>query len=316
MDSSQADAIKKPRRRQSKTKAFGSSKRENHNAETFYQSRLYEGQRVTKAVKYVENSLPPEVENQLFCQSSESMGQLPDASVHLMITSPPYNAAKVYDGNLSLDEYRHILYRVFRETWRVLVPGGRACINIANLGRSPYIPLHTMVIALMLELGFLMRGEIIWDKGTSAGISTAWGSWKSPANPILRDTHEYILVFSKDSFRRQKPKDTIGATISGEEFMAYTKSIWQFRSASARKIGHPAPFPEELPYRLMQLYSFHNDVVLDPFIGSGTTALVALKLGRRFVGYDLHQEYLDLARQRLSQAAHMLLSSMDSGIVT
>lgn len=289
---------KRPRYR-SRTKAFGSSKRENHSADPFYQSKLYEGLRPLKPKDFVENPLPPDVENRLFCQSSESMHQLPDASVHLMITSPPYNASKQYDDDLSLEAYRGLLRAVFQETYRVLVTGGRACINIANLGRSPYIPLHLYVIQEMLALGFLMRGEIIWDKGSSAGISTAWGSWNSPTNPTLRDTHEYILVFSKESFSRKKPE--YPSTMVKAEFVEYTKSLWSFRSESARRVGHPAPFPEELPYRLLQLYSFENDVILDPFCGSGTTCVAALKNNRRYIGYDTQPEYIALAEGRLAE---------------
>ena len=125
------------------------------------------------------------------------MDELPDNSVHLMITSPPYNVTKEYDSNLNLEEYLILLKNVWKETYRVLVPRGRACINIANLRRKPYIPLHSYIIKDMLELGFYMRGEIIWNKTSSASPSTAWGSWLSAANPVLRDIHEYILVFSK-----------------------------------------------------------------------------------------------------------------------
>lgn len=134
------------------------------------------------------------------------MEELPDNSVHLMVTSPPYNVGKEYDQNLSFTEYREFLKSVWKEVYRVLVPGGRACINIANLGRKPYIPLHTFIIKDMLDIGFLMRGEIIWNKGSSASPSTAWGSWLSAKNPTLRDVHEYILVFSKDTFKRENPK--------------------------------------------------------------------------------------------------------------
>ena len=123
------------------------------------------------------------------------MDELPDNSVHQMITSPPYNASKEYDENLSLREYLDLLYSVWQETYRVLVWGGRACINIANLGRKPYIPLHSYIIDAMQKIGFLMRGEIIWNKAASASPSTAWGSWCSASNPVLRDIHEYILVF-------------------------------------------------------------------------------------------------------------------------
>jgi len=226
------------------------------------------------------------------------MTDLPDASVHLMVTSPPYNMGKDYDEDLSLAEYSAFLKRVWAETYRVLVPGGRACINAANLGRKPYIPLHAMLIADLLDLGFLMRGEIIWDKAASASSSTAWGSWQSASNPTLRDTHEYILVFSKGSFRREKV-DGRESTISKEEFLESTKSVWMFGAESARKIGHPAPYPVELPYRLIQLYTFSGEVALDPFMGSGQTALAALKAGRHFVGYEVNEEYLKLAEKRI-----------------
>jgi DNA modification methylase len=149
----------------------------------------------------------------------------------------------------------------------------------------------------MQEVGFLMRGEIIWNKATSATTSTAWGSWKSASNPVLRDVHEYILVFSKDNFIR--PKADRSSTIQKDEFLEWTKSVWSFPAVSARQIGHPAPFPEELPHRLIQLYTFEGDVVLDPFAGSGTTCLAAFKDGRRYIGYEVKEEYLELARKRL-----------------
>jgi site-specific DNA-methyltransferase (adenine-specific) len=234
----------------------------------------------------------------IFPASSEKMADLPDHSVHLMVTSPPYNVGKDYDEDLSLEEYLGFLRRVWAECHRVLVPGGRACINIANLGRKPYIPLHAFIVHDMLELGFLMRGEIIWDKGASASTSTAWGSWQSASNPTLRDVHEYILVFSKGNFRRGKLDGRL-ATITKDQFLEYTRSVWAFPAESARKVGHPAPFPVELPNRLIQLYTFSDEIVLDPFMGSGQTALAALKAGRRYVGYETNQEYLELARKRI-----------------
>lgn len=230
--------------------------------------------------------------------SCEEMKELPDCSVHLMVTSPPYNVGKEYDNNLTLEEYLAFLMRVWKETYRVLVPGGRACINIANVGRKPYIPLHASIMQNMIDLGFLMRGEIIWDKAASASTSTAWGSWQSATNPTLRDTHEYILVFSKGSYRREK-MDGRKSTISKEEFLEFTKSVWGFPSESAKKVGHPAPFPVELPYRLIQLYTFSNEIVLDPFMGSGQTAIAALKAGRRFTGYEISEDYIRLAQRRI-----------------
>jgi len=226
------------------------------------------------------------------------MKELPNNSIHLMVTSPPYNVTKEYDNDLSLREYLQLLKNSFTETYRVLINGGRACINVANLGRKPYIPLSDYISRIMIEIGFNMRGEIIWNKAASASPSTAWGSWQSAANPILRDIHEYILVFSKGDYRRVK--GTKADTITREQFMEWTKSIWTMNAESAKKIGHPAPFPEELPYRLIQLYSFTDDIILDPFMGSGTTAIAALKSNRKYVGYEINKEYIKLVEKRIA----------------
>lgn len=279
------------------TSSFGVTERENHDSSEFYDSKLYEGKMPGK-VEYEENKIESGNINTVFCKSSENMSELPDRSVHLMVTSPPYNVGKEYDEDLSLDEYLGLLKRVFKETYRVLVPGGRVCINIANLGRKPYIPLHSYIIDLMNSLGFFMRGEIIWDKQNGGG--TAWGSWQSASNPVLRDQHEYILVFSKDSLGRANPEDR-DDTIKKEEFLEFTKSIWKFSSESAKKVGHPAPFPVELPYRCIQLYTFKQDVVLDPFIGVGTTAIASVKSERNFVGYDIDEEYVTKAKKRIEK---------------
>ncbi|MGW8250210.1 MAG: DNA-methyltransferase, partial [Anaerolineales bacterium] len=254
--------------------------------------------------------MPHENLDRLFCKSSQTMDELPDSSIHLMVTSPPYNASKDYDEDLNLEEYLHLLLQVWRETYRVLVPGGRACINVANLGRKPYVPLHAYVIDQMLTIGFLMRGEIIWNKASSASPSTAWGSWRSAANPVLRDVHEYILVFSKASFSRQTGRKE--NTIARDDFLEWTKSVWNFPAVSAKKVGHPAPFPEELPHRLIQMYTFKGDVVLDPFAGSGTTCLSALADGRHYVGYEISPQYIQHARQRLKTRQEEL-SALGSG---
>src|SRR3989344_2702493 len=184
-----------------KTSTFGSPGRMNHDSSKFYGSRLYEGLPTEKEnVVFIESKIDEKNLNRVFCKSSEKMRELPDNSVHLMVTSPPYNVGKEYDEDLSLKEYMVLLENVFKETHRVLVPGGRVAINIANVGRKPYIPLHSEIIKVMDKLGFLMRGEIIWDKGSSSGGSCAWGSWQSAANPTLRDSHEYILIFSKELY--------------------------------------------------------------------------------------------------------------------
>ena len=298
------DRVYKKKRSGTETSSFGTPGRVNHDSTKFYRSRLYEGLENGKKLKDIENDIPEKNLNKIFCSSSEKMDELPDNSVHLMLTSPPYNVSKEYDDDLSLKEYLGLLNSVWRETYRVLVPGGRACINIANLGRKPYIPLHSYVIEGMHKINYLMRGEIIWNKAASASPSTAWGSWLSAANPVLRDIHEYILIFSKGTFSREK--DNQENTIKKEEFLEWTKSVWTFPAVSAKQIGHPAPFPEELPHRLIQLYTFKDNIVLDPFVGSGSTCLAAVKDKRNYVGYDLNPEYVNLAEKRIHDYTQQL----------
>lgn len=281
-----------------KTSAFGNNGRYNHDSSEFYNKKIYANNIKKENKIHVESELEPHITNKIFCKSSEKMIELPNNSIHLMVTSPPYNVGKEYDEDLSIEEYYSLLKKVFKETHRVLIPGGRVAINIANVGRKPYIPLHSGIIQIMSDLGFLMRGEIIWDKGSSAGGSCAWGSWQSASNPTLRDSHEYILIFSKEDFQRKKhpaKKDSI----SRDEFLELTKSIWRFNTESAKKVNHPAPYPIELPRRLIQLYTFEGDIVLDPFMGSGSTAIAALNSNRNFVGYDNCQEYVDIANKRI-----------------
>jgi len=288
------------KKRGTQTSSFGSPGRINHDSTSFYASKLYEGLPTEMRGEYIENPVPSQFLDKIFCKSSDNMEELPDNSVHLMVTSPPYNVGKEYDENLTLQEYRQFLKNVWKEVYRVLVSGGRACINIANLGRKPYIPLHAFIIEDMLDLGFLMRGEIIWNKASSSSPSTAWGSWLSAANPTLRDIHEYILVFSKGSFNRKVLSGKI-STITKADFLELTKSVWTFPAESARKVGHPAPFPVELPYRLIQLYTFEEEVILDPFMGSGQAAIAAIKANRHFSGYDISEEYVKLAEGRIKE---------------
>ncbi|OGO27226.1 MAG: SAM-dependent methyltransferase [Chloroflexi bacterium RBG_16_54_18] len=293
----------------SKTSSFGTTPRISHDSSQYYNSKLYSelpGDNGSPPVP--DNPFPVEYENKIILGSSENMKEIPDNSLHLMVTSPPYNVTKEYDEDLSFKEYLQLLKNVFEETYRILVSGGRACINVANLGRKPYIPLSDYISHMMIDIGYLMRGEIIWYKGAGAGVSMAWGSWQSASNPVLRDTHEYILVFSKGSFSRKRNEDREN-TITRDQFMEWTKSVWIMNPESATKVGHPAPFPIELPYRLIQLYTFKGDIVLDPFMGSGTTAIAALKSDRKYIGYDIDQEYIKLAEERI--APHKLQLRMD-----
>ncbi|MDQ7784886.1 MAG: site-specific DNA-methyltransferase [Desulfomonilaceae bacterium] len=292
-------------RRRTSTRSFGTGKREGHDASGFYGRKLCAGF-TRDATDDGVNPIPPHLLDRVYQRSSEHMKELPDNSVALMVTSPPYNVGKDYDLDLSLDEYLEFIRRVLGETRRVLVPGGRIAFNVANLGRKPYIPLNGHVASLATDLGLLMRGEIIWIKAKSAGGSCAWGSWMSACNPTLRDLHEYVLVFSKESFNRPGGGRS---TIGRDDFMAATTSVWEIPPESARRVGHPAPFPVALVERLIHLYTFDGDTVLDPFMGSGTTAVAAVRTGRRFVGYEINSEYVSLCRRRISNLETTSLSA-------
>jgi len=287
------------------TTSFGTGKRESHDSSRYYARKLCSVQPCSTNLPAI-NEIPSHQLDRVFQHSSEDMSELPDNSVAFMVTSPPYNVGKDYDQDLSLPEYLDFLKRVLAETYRTLVPGGRIAFNIANLGRKPYIPLNAHVASLAADLGLLMRGEIIWIKGKGVSGSCAWGSWMSARNPTLRDLHEYILVFSKQRFDRL---DKGQSTISRDEFMAATTSIWSIPPESARRIGHPAPFPVALVERLIRLYTFEGETVLDPFMGSGSTAVAAIKSGRRFVGYEIDPQYLAVCHNRISSLHNKSLSA-------
>ncbi|MXV74306.1 site-specific DNA-methyltransferase [Candidatus Poribacteria bacterium] len=276
---------------------FGTTNRIGHNSDGFYKRKMFVNVKSNKSISCEENICPKDVLEKIYNHSSEDMYELPDNSVHLMVTSPPYNVGKDYDDDLTEYEYLDLLYSVWKEVYRVLSPGGRACINVANLGRKPYLPLNAIISQQMREIGYLMRGEIIWDKSASAGTSCAWGSWKSASNPVLRDIHEYILVFSKEDYKRPAMGRT--STISKEEFLKLTKSVWTFPAESAKRVKHPAPFPIELPRRLIELYTYSGDVVLDPFLGSGTTAVAAMRGNRHYIGYETSEDYVKISKARL-----------------
>lgn len=311
-----------------KTSRFGTSKREGHDASGFYGRSLY-GSVIPRlevacsletapspsaGIAPLETAPdraapsgaalsgePPSAtwKDQIFCHSSEAMSHLPDNSVGLAFTSPPYNAGKDFDDDLDLPGYFRLIRKVADEVYRVLVPGGRYVVNIANLGRKPYVPLHAYFYSLHQSAGFLPAGEIIWRKGKGMSGSCAWGSWRSAKAPRLRDLHEYLLIFSKERFDRA---DKGVSDLSPEEFMAATLSVWDINAESAKRVGHPAPFPVELAERVIRLFSYKDDVVLDPFAGSGSTCVAAVRSGRHFVGYDISPRYCELARRRIAEA--------------
>ena len=280
------------RRSRTRTRTFGAGNRENHDASEFYSRRLPSAP-VSSDLELGEAAAV----DRIWPHSAESMPELPDSCVALMITSPPYHVGKDYDSDATFDEYLALLRSVFAECHRVLEPGGRAVVNVANLGRRPYISLSSHVVRIMEEIGFLMRGEVIWRKSKAVSGSTAWGSWMSPSNPIFRDVHEYCLCFSKGRWGRVRRGES---TISREEFLEATLSVWDIPPESASRVGHPAPFPVALPRRFVELYTYKDDLVLDPFIGSGSTAIAAIQSGRRYAGYETNPDYVSVAEERIA----------------
>lgn len=298
------------KRRPTSTSSFGVSRRESHDATAFYDR--FATPETSSDDRVVVN--PAHVLNQIYEGDSRHMDEIQDSSIALVVTSPPYFAGKEYETTLgeghipaSYRGYLQMLTEVFAECVRKLEPGGRIGVNVANLGRRPYRSLAADVITILQdELKLLLRGEIVWVKGQGASGSTAWGSFQSPANPVLRDLTERVIVASKGRFdralsRRQREQQGLPSEVSifREDFMEATTDVWELPPESATRVNHPAPFPVELPLRLIELYTYRGDVVLDPFIGSGSTAVAALRSERSFVGYDTDPDYVRLARNRV-----------------
>lgn len=308
-----AAAVPEPRngrvRRPTSTARFGSSRRESHDATAFY-----------------ERFVPPELSSDttvvrpkkldvIYRYDARDMRKVESNSVALVVTSPPYFAGKEYEEGLGHNgvpgtyfEYLALLHDVFEECKRVLEPGGRIAVNVANLGRRPYRSLAGDVTEILQDLGLLLRGEVVWWKGRAAGGSCAWGTFQRPSNPVLRDVTERIVVASKGRFDRAlKPEERLDldlpstATISRDEFLEATTDLWEIAPESATRVGHPAPFPVELPKRLIELYTYEEDVVLDPFMGSGTTAVAALRSDRHYIGFDTDKAYVDRATERIEE---------------
>jgi site-specific DNA-methyltransferase (adenine-specific) len=288
------------------TSSFGVGKRESHDSSDFY-ARF--------AAPEISDDDEVGVRGELdviHVGDARSMSQVPDASVALVVTSPPYFAGKEYEtalgeGHVPGDyiDYLTMLRDVLAECVRVLEPGGRLAVNVANLGRRPYRSLAADVITILQDdLRLLLRGAVVWQKQRGASGSCAWGSYQSPANPVLRDTTERVIIASKGRFDRvgrgsAEPGDPGVATIPGDEFMEATLDVWEIPAESATRVGHPAPFPVALVERCIQLFTYDGDVVLDPFMGSGTTAVAAVNTGRHYIGYDTDAGYVRRARERI-----------------
>jgi len=311
------------RRKKTSTASFGTSARESHDSSAFY-ARF-----VPPTISDDETVVAPPDRprrNAFLLGSAESLladeKLVKDNSVALVVTSPPYFVGKTYEeamgqGHVPAEYEEHLanLHRVFALCARKLEPGGRIAVNVANLGRKPYRSQAADIIRIFEDLGLLVRGEIIWKKGEGMNSSTAWGSFQKPSNPVLRDLTERIVVASKGRFDRAIPsrrrKDMnlpSEGSIFKEEFMSATKDVWEIPAESATRVGHPAPFPVDLPKRLIDLYTYRDDLVLDPYMGSGSTAVAALRKGREFIGCETDQEYIDLSQSRID-AEHQRISA-------
>jgi DNA modification methylase len=306
-------------KRSTSTSAFGVSKRESHDASGFY-SRFNAPALSSESEVAGHRAL-----DKLIVGDSRRMDEVPDSSVALVVTSPPYFAGKEYEESLGEGgvpatylEYLDLLREVFAQCARKLEPGGRIAVNVANLGRRPYRSLSADVVGILQDdLRLLLRGEIVWVKQRGSSGSCAWGSFQRPGNPVLRDLTERVVIASKGRFDRALPaKERAGrglpseSSMTREDFMENTLDIWEIPAESATRVGHPAPFPVELPARLIELYTYRGDLVLDPFAGSGTTAVAALRSGRHFAGYDLDETYIELAEGRVEEERQRLSSEM------
>ena len=299
-------------RRRTATSNFGVGRRESHDATAFYgrfrSPDLSDDDRVLAPVPVAEPFV---------CGDARHLDAVVDGSVALVVTSPPYFAGKAYEEELDREgvpgsylEYLQLLTDVFAACVAKLEPGGRIAVNVANLGRKPYRSLSADVVRILQDdLGLLLRGELVWQKGEGANGSCAWGSFRSATNPVLRDVTERVVVASKGRFDRarsakQRAEEGLPheSTLLTEDFLSLTLDLWSIPPESARRVGHPAPFPVELPEQLIRLYTFRDDLVLDPFMGSGSTLVAAARLGRRYIGYDLDPDYVEIARSRVAEA--------------
>jgi site-specific DNA-methyltransferase (adenine-specific) len=304
------------------TSRFGVGRRESHDASEFY-ARF----RTPEVTDDDDVAGAVDIGEPLRCADARAL-DLPDGCVALVVTSPPYFAGKEYEAALgegavpaSYLEYLGMLRDVFAECRRVLEPGGRIAVNVANLGRKPYRSLSADVIRILQDdLGLLLRGEVIWVKAEGASGNCAWGSFRSPANPVLRDVTERVVIASKGRFDRARPAARRRAeglphrsTLTNDEFLDSTLDLWRIPAESARRVGHPAPFPVELPLRLIELYTYAGDLVLDPFLGSGSAAVAAVRVGRRYAGYDIDPDYVATARARVEEEQARLRAAAANG---
>lgn len=241
----------------------------------------------------------------------ETLDRMNDNYIDLTVTSPPYNvnlgdnkhnkdqSYDSYNDNMTHNEYMEWIRKVFTKIYTKTVSGGRCIINIGD-GKNGKVPTHSDYINVMREIGWLTMSIIVWDK-KNVSARTAWGSFASPSSPSMPTPFEYILVFAKDRYKLSSHSESV-SDITNEEFVDWSLAMWTFAGEKRSRIGHPAPFPVELPLRCVKFFSWRDAIVYDPFAGSGTTALACLETGRKFIGSEISSNYVDIALDRIGVA--------------
>ena len=248
-----------------------------------------------------ENKFPDKYLNQIIVGDSENiLNNIPDNCVDLVFTSPPYNFGLNYNKNQDdhyWGDYFSKLFKIFKECIRVTKYGGRIIINIQPLF-SDYIPSHHLISNFFIKEKLIWKGEILWEKNNYNCKYTAWGSWKSPSSPYLKYTWEFIEIFCKGDLKKTGDKENIN--ISADEFKKWVVAKWSIApERNMKKYKHPAMFPEELVERVLKLFSYKRDIILDPFNGVGTTTVVSKRLNRKYIGIDISNEYCKVAQTRI-----------------
>jgi site-specific DNA-methyltransferase (adenine-specific) len=316
-------------RKSTATSAFGAGRRESHDSSAFY--ARFTPPTISGDETVVAPTDRPLQDVMLAGPAEQTLNDesaVRDNSVALVVTSPPYFVGKSYEeamgqGHVPSEYTEHLanLHRVFELCARKLEPGGRIAVNVANLGRRPYRSQAADVLRIFEDLGLLLRGEIIWKKGEGSNGSTAWGSFQKPSNPVFRDITERVVVASKGRFdraisSRERAERGLPAegSITKEAFMRDTKDVWELAPESATRVGHPAPFPVALPGRLIDLYTYYGDLVLDPYMGSGTTAVAALRTQRHYIGCECEPAYVAAAEARIEAERERIQSTEERRI--
>ena len=286
-------------------KSFNKDKRVKNKKENSKKRLAYEYYK--KDFENTNNELDKKFINKIHrADSLELIKKFPDNCIDIVLTSPPYNFGINYENTNDVniwEDYFEKLFNIFKECVRVLKDSGRMIINVQPMF-SDYIPTHHLISNFFLKEGLIWKGEIIWEKNNYNCKYCTWGSWKSPSSPYLKYSWEFVEIFCKNSLKKEGEKNNID--IEAEEFKKWVYGKWSIApERNMKKYKHDAMFPEELVKRLLKLFSYKNDIVLDPFNGVGTTTKVAKQLNRKFIGIDISEEYCKTAESRINEVKEL-----------